>query len=115
MSLLDSGNELVEVWPEVDAADSDGNPIKRPADEAVEIWARVQPVSSTDVIAAGQQTTARYRLITRDAPLGPWARVRWRDRDWDIDGEPMWSSGSPRTRHVTAILKARGSSTEGGS
>lgn len=115
MSLLDTGNELVEIWPEVDSVDSDGNPVKVPAATPEEVWARVQPVSSTDVIAAGQQTVARYRFITRTAPLGPWARVRWRGRDWDIDGEPMWSSGSPQTQHVTAILKARGASTEGGS
>jgi len=115
VSLLDTGNETVQVWPEVSSTDSDGNPIKGPAADPVEIQARVQPVSSTDVIAAGQQTVARYRLITRDAPLGPWVRVRWRGRDWDIDGEPLWSNGSPRTRHVQAILQARGAGQEGGS
>lgn len=108
MSLLDTGNETALVWPEVDDTDPDGNPIKVPAADPVPVQCRVQPVSSDDVVAAGQQTVARYRLITRSAPLGPWARVRWSDRDWDIDGEPLWSNGSKRTRHVAAILKARG-------
>lgn len=108
MSLLDTGNETILVWPEVDATDSDGNPVKVPAPDPIQVQCRVQPVSSTDVVAAGQQTVARYRVITRDAPLGPWARVRWRGRDWDVEGEPLWSNGSPRTRHVKAILKARG-------
>ncbi|WP_117198975.1 head-tail adaptor protein [Nocardiopsis sp. TNDT3] len=108
MSLLDTGNELVEVWPETTSTDPDGNPVRIPAADPVQVRARVQPVSSNDVAAAGQQTVARYRLITREAPLGPWARVRWDGRDWDIDGEPLRSNGSRRTRHVQAILKARG-------
>lgn len=108
MSLLDRGTETALIWPQATTTDRDGNPIHVPAAEPVQVRCRVQPVSSRDVIAAGQQTTARYRMSARNAPLGPWARVRWRDRDWDVEGEPMYQRGSRRTRHVVAILRARG-------
>jgi len=108
VSLLDRGTETVLVWPQTTTTDPDGNPIHGIADAPVTVRCRVQPVSSRDVIAAGQQTQARYRLSARDAPLGPWARVYWRGRDWDVDGEPMYQRGSRRTRHVVAVLRARG-------
>ncbi|OLT27792.1 hypothetical protein BJF83_17320 [Nocardiopsis sp. CNR-923] len=108
MSLLDWGPEEVDVYPQVDGTDPDGNPVRGPSDTPTKVYARVQPVTSTDVIAAGQQTTTRYRMITRDAPVGAWARVVWDGRDWDVEGEPLWRNGSSRTRHVTAILRARG-------
>lgn len=108
MSLLDRGTETALIWPQTTTTDRDGNPIHVPAAEPVQVRCRVQPVSSRDVIAAGQQTATRYRMSARNAPLGPWARVRWRDRDWDVDGAPMYQRGSRRTRHVVAILRARG-------
>ncbi|MFE3461368.1 hypothetical protein ACFXKD_27810 [Nocardiopsis aegyptia] len=110
MSLLDGGPDEVLIYPEVESTDADGNPIRVPALVPVAVRGRVQPVTSEDVIAAGQQTTTRYRFITRDAPLGAWALVTWDGRDWDLEGEPLWSRGSKRTRHVTAILRARGRS-----
>lgn len=108
MSLLDHGTETLLVWPETVTTDGDGNPVRVPAEEPVTVTGRVNPVSSDDAIVAGQQVTTTYRVITRDAPLGPWARVRWRGRDWDVVGEPQWFRGSPRTRHVVAYLRARG-------
>lgn len=112
MSLLDTGNETVLVWPQVETTDPDGNPVRVPADAPVTVRGRVQPVSSADVIAAGQQTSTRYRFSSRTAPLGAWARVHWDGRDWDVDGEPLTSNGSRRTRHVVAILRARGAEGE---
>ena len=107
MSLLDRGNETADVYPEVETTDADGNIIRVPADTPVTITCRIQPVSSAEAAFHGQQTTTVYRLIARDAPLGAWALVHARGRDWDLSGEPQWSNGSPRTRHVTALLRAR--------
>lgn len=108
VSLLDRGNEVADIYPEVETTDADGNVIKIPANEPVTITCRIQPVSSAEAAVLGQHTTTVYRLIARDAPLGAWARVHARGQDWDLAGEPLWSNGSPRTRHVTALLRARG-------
>lgn len=107
MSLLDHGPDVVDIWPQVESVDDRGNVVQLPAPAPVRVHARVQPVSSDDLAVAGQQVTTVYRLITRDAPLGPWARVEWAGRQWDVAGEPLRSAGSPATRHVTALLRAR--------
>lgn len=107
MSLLDHGPDEVDIYPQVETTDDRGNVIHVPAAEPVTVRCRVQPVSSADVAVAGEQVTTVYRLITRDAPLGPWARVEWNGREWDLAGEPLRSNGSPTTRHVTALLRAR--------
>ena len=106
--MLDQGPEEVIVYPQVTVTDPDGNPLRVPSTEPVTVRAWVHPVTSDDALAAGQQTHTQYRLVARDAPLGAWARVRWGGRDWDLVGEPLRYGGSPRTRHVTAVLRARG-------
>lgn len=108
MSLLDSGNETADVYPQVTTTDDDGNVITVPSDTPVTIICRIQPLTSAEAAVTGQMTTTTYRLIARDAPLGAWAKVTARGRDWDLQGEPQWSRGSRRTRHVSAILQARG-------
>src|SRR5690606_41586408 len=108
VSLLDRGTETVLVWPQTTTTDPDGNPIHGIADAPVTVRCRVQPVSSRAVIAAGERTQARYRLSARDAPLGPWARVYWRGRDWGVAGEPKYQSGVRANRDVVAGLRARG-------
>jgi hypothetical protein len=108
VSLLDGGPDEVLIYPEVVATDERGNEVRRPAETPVSVQGRVQPVSASEVAVAGQQVATTYRFITRDAPLGAWALVVWDGREWDLAGEPLWSRGSPRTRHVTALLQARG-------
>jgi hypothetical protein len=108
VSLLDDGPDEVLIYPEVVVVDERGNEVRRPAETPVPARGRVQPVSASEAAVAGQQVTTTYRFITRTAPLGAWARVEWDGREWDLAGEPLWSRGSPRTRHVTALLQARG-------
>lgn len=107
MSLLDNGPDIVDVYPQVASVDDQGNTIYGPSATPVTIQARVQPVTSQEVDATGQQVRTIYRLITRSAPLGPWARVVWNEREWDIVGEPRRYNGSPATRHVDCLLRAR--------
>ncbi|WP_181448642.1 phage head completion protein [Nonomuraea aridisoli] len=108
MSLLDGGPDEVLIYPEVVTLDERGNEVRVPAETPVPARGRVQPVASSEAAVAGQQVTTTYRFITRNAPLGAWARVVWDGREWDLAGEPQWSRGSLRTRHVTALLQARG-------
>lgn len=107
MSLLDTGNETITVYPQERITDDRGNVLWRPSTTPVRVRCRVQPVTTDEPAVAGQATETTYRVIARDAPLGPWARVEWDGRTWDVVGEPQRYSGSPATRHVDALIRMR--------
>lgn len=110
MSLLDRGAETLDVYPEVTTTDDLGNVVVGPASEPVRITASVQPVTSDELAAAGQDLVTTYRLIARTAPVGAWARIRWVNYGgswWDVIGKPRRYGMSPRTAHIDAILRER--------
>lgn len=107
MSLLDAGQETVLVWPEVDGADGDGNPVKVPSASPVRVRGMVQPVSSDESAVTGDAVATIYRLYARSFPAGAYARIEWDGRTWDVDGEPMRHGISASTRHVKVLLRAR--------
>lgn len=107
VSLLDDGNETITVYPQERTTDDRGNEVWRPSATPVYVRCRVQPVSADELAVAGQATDTTYRVIARDAPLGPWARVEWVGRTWDVVGEPQRYNGSTATRHVDALIRAR--------
>lgn len=107
MSLLDDAVDALVVYPEVDAVDGDGNPVRVPAPAGVRVGGRVQPASAEETRDLGYKTGTLYRFIGRTFPAGAYSRVEWDDRTWDVDGEPLWSRGSEATRHVTVMLRAR--------
>lgn len=115
MSLLDGGPDELLIYPEVVTFDERGNEVRVPSATPVTVRGRVQPVQgsgfgalSPELVVPGQQIHTTYQFITRQAPLGPWALVVWDGREWDVVGEPQKSNGSPRTRHIKALLQARG-------
>ncbi|MEO3851752.1 head-tail adaptor protein [Streptomyces sp. B8F3] len=108
MSLLDSGNETITVYPQQLTIDERGNPVWKPSPVGVLVRCRVQPVDTDEEIAAGQATATTYRIIARTAPLGPWARVEWDGRTWDVVGEARRYNSSRATRHIDALIRARG-------
>lgn len=110
MSLLDRGAETLDVYPEVTTTDDLGNVVVGPADTPIRITASVQPVTSDELAAAGQDLITTYRLIARTAPVGAWARIRWVNNGgtwWDVIGRPRRYGMSPRTAHIDAILRER--------
>lgn len=110
MSLLDRGAETLDVYPEVTTTDDLGNVVVGPASEPVRITASVQPVTSDELAAAGQDLVTTYRLIARTAPVGAWARIRWVNAGgswWDVIGRPRRYGMSRRTAHIDAILRER--------
>lgn len=111
MSLLDRGNQLVEVFPEIVAADEYGNEIRRPGDPdtdtPVVITAMVSPSTAEEDATLGFQVGTTYRVLSRDFPGGANAVVRWDGRLWDVQGEPKRYTSSPRTAHCTTWIKAR--------
>ena len=110
MSLLDRGEQTLDVYPEVTSTDDLGNPVVGPAEEPIRITASVQPVTSDELSAVGQDLVTTYRLIARTAPVGAWARVRWVNADgtwWDVIGRPRRYGMSRRTAHIDAVLRER--------
>ncbi|WP_054050722.1 head-tail adaptor protein [Alloactinosynnema sp. L-07] len=110
MSLLDGGRETVTIFAMVDTVDPDGNTVRKPSATGVAVAASVQPIASTEPAVAGQQTVTTYRVrCNRNqlVPVGPWAQVAWRGRDWDVDGEPARYTGSTATAHVAFRIRAR--------
>lgn len=108
MSLLDTGTHALAIYPAVWEPDPDGNWAWRPGQTPVLVWARVQPVSSTELVVNGQQVVTLARVIARHAPAGPWDRIEHDGRSWDVLGEPEQRGDSPATRHTTALMQARG-------
>lgn len=110
MSLLDRGEQTLDIYPEASTTDSLGNVVVGPAEEPIRIVASVQPVTSDELSAVGQDLVTTYRLIARTAPLGAWARIRWVNHSgtwWDVIGRPRRYGMSKRTAHIDAILRER--------
>lgn len=114
MSLLDTGREVVTVYPMVKSTDPDGNEIWGPSETGVDVRASVQPISSDEAAVNGQQVSTVYRVRpvrSSPVPVGPWAKVVWDGREWDVVGEPARHNSSPATRRVT--FQIRGSTPKG--
>lgn len=113
MSLLDDGPDLITIYLSIWAADGDGNYAWRTGTVGVTARARVQPVSSTELAVNGQQVATVARVIARNVPAGPWDRIDYDGRTWDLLGEPERRRDSPTTTHVTALIHARGVRRDG--
>lgn len=111
MSLLDGGPDELLVYPEVEKDDGYGGTIRVPGPTPVTVRGRVQPIGTqllgTEDSRDGQELDTRWRFIGRTFPTGPWGKVVFDGREWDLDGEPKRHAGSTRTRHVTVTLRAR--------
>ncbi len=110
MSLLDRLPHTVLVFPEVESDDGYDTPTRVPALVPVSVRGWMQPVSAAERQALGQQSATVYRLFAVSIPGGPWARVEWDGRDWDMLGEPLAHDGGGiiALDHMTVTLAARG-------
>lgn len=107
--MLDSGPETVRVWPEVESTDSRGNPVRVPApdDQAITIegvW--TAPISSAPT-GVGQAVETAYSVWHSSLPTGPWGRVEWDGREWDLIGEVGHFRKGGKTVQQ-AVIRARG-------
>jgi len=105
--LIDEPPHTITVYPEVDSTDSDGNPVRVPATTGVPVRVWMQPASAAESAAAGQAVTTTYKAFGRSFPAGPFARVEWDGRSWDVVGDPMRWDGIPDVAHVEVMLTAR--------
>lgn len=117
MSLLDTGPDTLLIWPFEDAQDDRGNAIRQPSATPVSVCGRLQARGSEESAAPanGQVISTLYKFIARSAPIGPWALAKYTagpntpliGTEFDVSGEPELYAGSPRVRHVSALLRAR--------
>jgi hypothetical protein len=108
VSLLTRGTELVKVFQQVQApeTDSDGNKFTRPSLIGTLVRAVVQPISSTENADGGFNTESRYRLRLINYPniLGARSQIEWRGKRYSIVGDAMIYNGSRRTAHVDYVM-----------
>lgn len=107
MGLLDTGNHVLEVYPSETQTDRWGNKVQVPSSTPVSVRGSVQPSTSNELPTQGQVAKTTIRFISRWFPGGPWARVHWDGRDWDVVGEPRTYSQTRRVGHTTTYLVAR--------
>lgn len=106
--LLDRGREQMFIYPEVLVINARGDQVKVPAETPVEIWVTSSSQRQGDGEMAGQVSIKSMRCITRDAPVGSWARIVFRGEEWDLAAPPRFTAGLSRaTRHVEFIIRSR--------
>lgn len=114
MSILDRGNAEITVYPEVEVIDEDGNVSRQASTVGVTVtamvWQYEGEVDTLQPLVAGQQVSTIYRVRpvrTAEVPVGPWSRVEWDGRQWDVDGEPNRHQRGTGTKRLTFTMRAR--------
>lgn len=111
MSLLDTANETVTVYPEEVTTDRDGNTVTRPSATGIETRARVWPLGTpTEDQDGGFNTRSRYGLrFPRSFPvaLGAQSQIEWNGKRYAVIGDPVVHNGSARTRHIQYQMERR--------
>lgn len=106
--LLDRGSDVILVYPEVAMRDNRNNLVKIPSDTPVEVRATTSIDRSSTAELPGQIEVSVVRCVTRDAPVGAWARVVYDGKEWDLAAPPRFSPGrSKATRFVSFTLRSR--------
>lgn len=96
------------IYPEVDHVDGRGNKLKVPSNTPVKIRASVSTDRSSTAELPGQVTSVAKKVITREAPIGAWAKVVYDGWEWDVAAPPSFVKGpSKATSHVSFQLRSR--------
>ena len=116
MSLLNHGNELVTVYPEIQTTDRDGNTITK-ADlfNPVQALVRIYPAAQSGTSARraeqdneGFESEEVYKLRFvrgQEFEPGPQAQLDWNGARWSFIGYPIRYNGSARTRRLEFTIR----------
>ena len=109
MRLIDSGPDVVLLYPEVVGADDDGNPVRVPsATPLPALNVQLHAMSADESAALGQADRELYYFNTSTAlPAGAYATAQARGRLWDVVGAPQRQGRSERTAHTHVVLASR--------
>lgn len=106
--LLDAGTSIIWVYPEVKMRDSRNNLVKVPSETPVKLRATTSYDRSSIAELPGQIDLSIIKCVTRDAPVGSWARIVYDDKEWDLAAPPRFSPGmSKATRFVSFTIRSR--------
>lgn len=113
MPMYENGPHTITIYPEIEAADSRGNMVRKPSVTGVVVsGCYMHPLSSSRGafpaidFSQGQQVDGVWKLVCRaDAPLGWWAKVEWNGLTLTVLGGPLLRQSSPRTRHISCTLQ----------
>lgn len=106
--LLDKGREKMLIYPEVEVVNNRGDSVRVPSTTPVEVWVTSSAQRQGDAEIPGQVSIKSMRCITRDAPVGSWARIVFQGEEWDLAAPPRWTPGlSSATKHVEFIIRSR--------
>jgi hypothetical protein len=96
------------IYPEVYKVNARGDQVRVPDETPVEVWVTSSEQRQGDQEIPGQVSVKSMRCITRDAPVGSWARIVFRGEEWDLAVPPRFTEGlSKATRHVEFIIRSR--------
>lgn len=120
--LLDKGEEVAVLYPEVRIKDARGLTQRQPGKVGYPIRVTVTSARMTASDVPGQVSISAVNMITRynpDIPFWDWARLEFRGEEWDVKTPPHLSSGASRaTRHWEFEARSRnrlgGNHAEGG-
>lgn len=106
--LLDKGREKMLIYPEVEVINARGDRVRVPAETPVEVWVTTSTQRQGDAEIPGQVSIKSMRCITREAPVGSWARIVYNGEEWDLATPPRFTAGlSKATAHVEFIIRSR--------
>ena len=111
MSLLDTGDEDILIFPEETYVSRDGNLMTRPGSVGIPAKACIQALAASGTSARrseqdneGFESEQNYRLRLRRAyqhiVIEAQARIEWRGEYWAIVGDPVYYMGSRNTAHT---------------
>lgn len=115
MSLLDSWNTEVVLFPEEVVVDEDGNTRTQASKVGIPLRVTLQPWGQSGTSARkreqdleGFMTEKVYRMRLRREDshivIGAQSKVLVGDKLFSVFGDATWYMGSPRTRHVDYAL-----------
>lgn len=88
--------------------DSRNNLVRVPSDVPVKIRATTSADRSSIAELPGQVEVSIIKCVTRDAPVGSWARVVYNDQEWDLASPPRRSPGmSKASQFISFTLRSR--------
>ena len=106
--LLDAGKAIIWVYPEEKKRDSRNNLVKVPSETPVKVRATTSYDRSSIAELPGQIDVDVLKCVTRDAPVGSWARIIHDGKEWDLASPPRFSPGASKaTRFVQFTLRSR--------
>ncbi|GAA1411913.1 hypothetical protein AUR04nite_00510 [Glutamicibacter uratoxydans] len=108
--LLDRGAQWMDIYPEVVVINKRGAKVRQPADKPVRVRVTTAVDRSQTADVQGQLDMDIMRVIARNAPVGPWARVVMNGIEYDVTAPPRHSPGvSKASRHTEFTIRDRSS------